>query len=633
MITDLATSAAPLQSSDGTTSAAVSGESLDWSETGPRSNRFGDVYFSTVDGLAEARAVFLAGCGLPDAWSERPQFVLGELGFGTGLNILALLELWRTTRPAGGHLNIFSVEAYPLTRDEAARALAAWPELAQLSALLLDAWPSDRRGFHRLDFPSLGATLDLWIGEAAEGLEAWSGAAHAWFLDGFSPALNPQMWTEPLLAQVAQRSKPSARLATFTVAGAVRRGLTAAGFAVEKKPGFGRKRERLEAWLPSAPSPAVAPTGVVPKSVVTSRVAIVGAGIGGAALARSLRRLDLTPVLIEAQAPGAGASGNPVALVTPRLDAGLGAAAELHAQAFAYASALYLRETPQAVIAQGALQLEGVQKDASRFDRIAAWDGFATGALRRLSRAEAVMRLDEPTATGGLAYAEALTIAPAVALAVWLDGVERVPGHVASLERAANGWRLLDNCGALIANADAVVLAAGPASLRLTSPPLALMAVRGQVCWTDAVPFTGAPGSFGSYALPLPSGGVLFGATHGREDWGTELRLEDEARNLDQLRQGRPRLAAAIEASRTRTPLEGRASLRAATPDHMPLAGAAAGADGVYLLSGLGARGFTLAPLLAEHVAALIVGPPSPLPRAVQALIDPARYATPSPNG
>ncbi|MHB8285496.1 MAG: tRNA (5-methylaminomethyl-2-thiouridine)(34)-methyltransferase MnmD [Caulobacteraceae bacterium] len=589
------------------------GASLDWTATGPRSRQFGDVYFSAVDGLAESRAVFLEGCGLPDAWRDRTRFVIAELGFGTGLNILAVMELWRTTRPAAGHLNIFSVEAYPLSRADAAQALAAWPELGEIAALLLDAWPSDRRGLHRVDFPTLGATLDLWIGEATDGLAAWTGAADAWFLDGFAPSVNPGMWSEALLAQVAARAAPGARIATFTVAGAVRRGLTAAGFAFEKKPGFGRKRERLEAWLPAAGPP---PTGA-PK-----RIAIVGAGIAGAALARSLRLLGHSPILIEAVAPGAGASGNPVALVTPRLDAGLGVGAELHAQAFAHATALYRRETPAAVMVQGALQLEGVAKDAGRFDRIAAWNGFATGAVTRLTPQEAAERLDEPTAAAGLAYAEALVIEPIKALAVWLEDVEVVAGEVASLVRHGDGWRLLDASGAVISKADAVVLAAGPACLRLA--PLALMPVRGQACWTHAVPFTGAPGSFGSYALPLPDGGTLFGATHGREDWGTELRDEDEARNLDQLAQGRPALAARIEASRVETPLQGRASLRASTPDHAPLAGRLE--DDLYVLTGLGARGFTLAPLLAEHIAALIDGGISPLPADIARAVDPQRY-------
>ncbi|HEX6866352.1 MAG TPA: tRNA (5-methylaminomethyl-2-thiouridine)(34)-methyltransferase MnmD, partial [Caulobacteraceae bacterium] len=194
---------------------------LIWDDQGlPRSALYGDVYFSADDGLAETRAVFLAGCGLPDAWAGRRHFTIGELGFGTGLNIAALLTLWRETRPDGARLHIFSVEAHPITRDEARRALARWPEIAEAANALTRRWPGRARGVHRLDLPEFAATLDVAVMEAGEALAGWDGAADAWFLDGFSPAANPQMWREELLAQVAARSAPGARAATFTVAGA-----------------------------------------------------------------------------------------------------------------------------------------------------------------------------------------------------------------------------------------------------------------------------------------------------------------------------------------------------------------------------------------------------------------------------
>ena len=246
-----------------------------------RSRAFGDVYFSTSDGLAESRAVFLAGCGLPEAWAGRERFVVGELGFGSGLNILALLDLWRRARPAGGQLHIFSVEAFPMPAEDArAGAGGVAGDRRPRRATYWRAGRAGRRGFHRVDFPALGARLDLAVMDVAEALEGWSGRADAWFLDGFSPALNPGMWTPQVFEAVARRSAPGARAATFTVAGAVRRGLADAGFEVAKAAGFGRKRERLEARLPAGPGPA---------EVTGPRVAIVGAGIAGAALVAGVR--------------------------------------------------------------------------------------------------------------------------------------------------------------------------------------------------------------------------------------------------------------------------------------------------------------------------------------------------------
>jgi len=583
-----------------------------WDEDGaPRSSRFDDVYFSKADGLAESRAVFLAGCGLPDAWRGRDRFVVGELGFGTGLNILALLDLWRRTAEPGARLHVFSIEAYPLTADEARRALAAWPELAEVAEAMLAQWPRRARGFHRLDFPQWGASLDLAVMDAAEALRAWSGSADAWFLDGFAPARNPGMWSEPVLEALAARSAPGARAATFTVAGAVRRGLEANGFAIEKKPGFGHKRERLEAWRPSVEGPRPSPA--------RPSVAIIGAGIAGAALARAFAAVGVRPLVVEAGRPGAGASGNPAGLVMPRLDAGGGAIAQLFAQAFARAHDLYAA-TAGAVIATGALQLESGEKDPSRFDRIAASGLFEAGTVHRLDAAASSARLGEPTAAGGLVFDEAVVLDPAAVLSAWLAGARMLDAQVTQLERNGAEWRLLDAAGAEIARVDVVCLASGAQTAAL-APEITLSPVRGQVSAAAADPRPPAA-IWGGYVIPTRTG-LLFGATHDRGQSSTAVLAEDHARNLDQLRETRPALAESLAPER----LEGRASLRAVTPDFLPLAGAVDGPEGLFVLSGLGSRGFCAAPLLAEHLAAAVMDAPSPLPRDLAGLLAPSRFA------
>ena len=580
-----------------------------WSEDGqPRSTLYGDVYFSAQDGLAESRVVFLRGCGLPDAWAGRARFVVGELGFGTGLNILALLDLWRAARPPGGQLNIFSVEAHPLSQDDAGRALARWPELADLAQPLLAQWPGRAGGSHRVEFPHLGAILDVAVGEAVAGLQGWSGRADAWFLDGFSPALNPAMWRDEVLGLVAARSAPGARAATFTVAGHVRRGLAAAGFNVEKQPGFGRKRERLAASLP----------GETTDPAPGRRVAIIGAGIAGAGAARAVRTLGGEPVIFEALARGAGASGNPAALVTPRLDAGLAAPARLFAQAFHRAVALYAA-CPGAVIGRGVLQLAEA-RDADRFTRIAASDLFEPGALAMISPAETHARLREPT-PAALDQASALSIDPHAVLAAWAPVV--TPGLVAAIDRDDGRWTLRGAEGEILGHADAVIVAAGPRVAELI-PGVDLQPIRGQASWAAMTAGDVPPATvWGGYVLPAP-GGLLFGATHDRGQTDTALRQEDHHRNLETLAGALPALAARLKDQT----LEGRAAIRAATGDQLPLAGAAPrGAVGLYVLGGFGSRGFSLAPLLAEHVAALAMGAPSPLPEPLSDLVEPARFA------
>ncbi len=564
-----------------------------------RSTLYGDIYFSMEDGLAESRAVFLKGCGLPEAWRGRCRFTVAELGFGTGLNIAALLDLWEEAREdgtvgAGAHLHIFSLEAHPLTREEALRALEPWPALSHVTRLLLDRWPGKRRGFHRIDLPELSATVDVAVMEAAEALAAWTGKADAWFLDGFSPALNPAMWREEVLQGVAARSAPGARAATFTVAGAVRRGLEGQGFTVEKLPGHGRKRQRLEARLPGEAPPAREPS-----------IAIVGAGIAGASLARAFAVLGLKAQVFADPAQVA-ASGNPAALVTPALDAGGGPRAALYAQAFARAVTLY-NALDGAVIATGALQLEAEPRDEARFDKVAVQDLFEPETLSRLDAADVAAILEEPPAAGGLLFEDGLVVEPALVLQAWAPIVD--PRPVVSA-----GGGVLTFAGGEEAGFDAIVLACGYGAGALC-PTLGLTPVRGQASLAEDID-SGVATAFGAYAIPTRTG-VLFGATHDRGDTLTDVRPADHQRNLTAVAVGRPHLAAALQS----LPLAGRAALRATTPDRLPIAGEVA--PGLFVLTGLGSRGFTTAPLLAEHVAALIAGVPSPLPAPLAALVAP----------
>jgi len=569
------------------------GSPLVWREDGlPQSSLYGDVYFSSVDGLAETRAVFLQGCCLPDRFGAQPDFTVGELGFGSGLNIAALLDLWRREKPEDGKLHIFSIEAHPLARDEAARILAHWPELGEAAQVLLDHWPGRARGFHRVDLPGFDAVLDLAVMDVIEALEAWDGAADAWFLDGFSPALNPAMWRDEVLAAVAARTAPGARAATFTVAGAVRRGLQAAGFEVAKRPGFGRKRERLEAWFPGARYP-----GAPPRTL-----AVIGGGVAGAALARAARAEGLAVTVVDAP-DSVAASGNPAALVTPALDAGGGPRAALYAQAFARAVALYEAE-PDAVIARGVTQSPAIDRDPARFAKVAAQDLFEPGAM--------VLR------DGALAMTQALVIEPAVVIAAWSGEIIR--RRVASLARDGEGWRLLDDAGDLILRADRVALAGGAATGDLAAD-LRLRPVRGQASWIQGE--TTAATAFGGYAVPTRDG-VLFGATHDRDQTAVDVRAEDHLRNLETLAKGLPDLARRL-AGKT---FDGRAAVRATTPDRLPLVGARNG--GLLVLAGLGSRGFCLAPLLAEHLVAKLLNRPSPLPRQLSHLLAADRFDSPA---
>lgn len=582
---------------------------LIWADDGsPQSGRFGDVYFSKEDGLAETRAVFLQGCGLPDAWQERTSFTVAELGFGTGLNIMALIDLWRQHGPGEGQLNIFSVEGFPLSRDEAARALSAWPELADTAAAVLADWPSGVPGFHRIDLPQWRVCLDLAIGDVNWALDQWCGQADAWFLDGFSPALNPGMWSPEVMALIRARSAAGARVATFTVAGLVRRGLADQGFVVEKKPGFGRKRERLEAYLPG---PAPAPTR-------PEAIAVVGGGIAGASIARALAARGARVTLIEAHQPGHGGSGFPAALVTPRLDAGDAVIADVHAQALRRSGQLYAG-VEGAILAPSVLQLEQAERDAARYDKIAAQPLWSRDQMKRVPAAEAAGLLGEASTPSGLMMEGAMALHPAAVLEAWLAGVERLSAQVGRLERDGDQWRISDAAGCPLLTADAVIVTAGWGTAALC-PDLPLNPVAGQADWVEGP--TSRPVAWGGYAVPTGKG-LLYGATH--ERGATDSLPSDAASdvNLATLAKALPALADQVQQA---PPSARRKAVRATTPDRLPISGPIPGAPGLYVLGGLGSRGFCVAPLLGEDIASRILGHPAPLPRASRERLSPARF-------
>ena len=224
-------------------------ERVAWRDQGtPVSTLFDDPYFSLQDGLRESQHVFLAGNGLPDRF--RDGFAIAELGFGTGLNLLATVKAWQA---AGGKgcLTYTSFEAHPMPAEDMARALSAFPDLAGIAGPFVDNWARGARSF------TLGAVrVNVVQGDARATLQGWQGQANAWYLDGFSPAKNPELWGADLMAEVARHTAPGGTFATYTAAGFVRRGLQAAGFQVERCQGYGRKRHMSRGVLPPKMAPA-----------------------------------------------------------------------------------------------------------------------------------------------------------------------------------------------------------------------------------------------------------------------------------------------------------------------------------------------------------------------------------------
>ena len=611
---------------------------LNWKPDGtPVASAFDDVYFSLSDGLEETRNVFLKACGLPERWVDTRHFTVAELGFGSGLNFLGLLDAWQSSeKRSDAWLHFVSVEKYLMSGEDAARVLNRWPDLSDLSSLLLKRWPILTRGVQRIDFPEIRASLTLYIGDVSAWLMTHDFKADAWFLDGFAPAKNDQMWSPELYPLIAQHSAPGCLIGTYTVAGSVRRGLADAGFEVSKQPGFGRKRERLEARWPEHASVQTGPDIYLTQAEAQEfeKVVVIGAGIAGASVARQFADAGYPVEVIDReQKPAEGASGNPLGLVMPRLDAGDTAQARLLIQSYLYALSYYDRLAPDAVTRVNVHQLAGSEKDKIRFSKLLDDPPLDNDWLA------ANQERDK-----GLVHHNALLIEPSSVVTSLLDHpkIELKFGnnisHIGDL-RSDNSTLTL------------FVIASGWQSQPLLKEAFMPIAGRlGQVEFSDVADHSGNKKSeavaSGTYALKH-NGKLLFGATFEPIDLQDEPMVSDAARseNLGAFYQIAPEWAGEVDENC----LQSRASVRATTPDRFPLAGclfeteAASEAldplrhgapvtesvphfPDVYVLSGLGARGFTFAPLMAASIRAMALSEPSPLARPELEAVSPIRF-------
>lgn len=589
----------------------------------PRDPASGDIYYAVGDGLAEARHVFLDGVGAPGLWRDRPAVAIGELGFGTGLNFLATWQAWRRTRASdAARLDYVAIEGAPFTVADLARAHAAFPELAEPAAALRAAWPPPVGGFHRLAFDGGRVSLTLVLADVEAGLAALARPLDAWYLDGFAPGRNPAMWSDAVLREVARLCRPGAAVASFTAAGAVRRGLAAAGFEVARRPGHGAKRHCLAARAPGE-RPAV--DGATPS------VAVIGAGVAGLSVARALDGRGLAVRVFDRAGAGAEASGIPAAMIAPRLQKTETPRRTFNALAYLHALRVY-GGMPTVWSGRGALTLARDADDAAAQARLVGELGWPTEVMQPLDAAVASQRLGAPAARGGLLHPAAGALDGRQLMTALAVGVEVETAEVARLAAAQQGWRLLDAGGGGIAGVDRVVVAAGPWSGRLlgeTAPPI--RANRGQ-----ASVFAGADGpalgvTFGGYLAPTADGGRVLGATFERlagpdvDGWRTPRDADHDA-NRASLAAQLPALAEQLGA-----PEAAWVGLRATTPDYLPYAGEVA--DGLYLCAGLGSRGFQAAPLLAELLADDVVGAPAPLPAEVVAALRPGRFSAQASGG
>ena len=641
---------------------------LDWNEAGtPVSSEFGDVYFSNDNGLSETRYVFLQQNRLPARFSHHDSdiFVIGETGFGTGLNFLATMAAFLEQAPQtgnGSRLHFISFEKYPLTQADLRKALAAWPELAHLSQDLIAQWPLPVSGCHRLIFAGGRIRLDLWLGDIKEMLpqvpHPATGLVDAWYLDGFSPAKNPEMWTQDLFDGLARLARPQATIATFTCAGFVRRGLIAAGFAMQKVKGHGSKREMLAGErADKLPQQSITPCYARPAGRA-GEVLIIGGGIASAMTALSLvERGRKVTLLCQDDEPAGGASGNRQGALYPLLNGEHDALSRFYSLAFGFARSRLLalaERHPVAFSLCGVTQLGYDDKSAAKLTKMAQGP-FPPELMHPLSEPEVEQVVGLPCGHGGVSYPQGGWLCPADLTRAAI-GKAQAGGllevlfntQIATVTEQADGWQV-ESCDGRRWQSPTLVVAAGhqlPALIPFAELPL--YPVRGQV---SHVPTSASLSRlntvlcYDGYLTPANEGQHCIGASYGRNQTEIAFRAEEQTQNQARLQACLPqqRWPAEVDVSGN----QARVGVRSASRDHLPVAGPvarlAALADhnlkapvdqqsplplypGLYVLGALGSRGLCSAPLCGELLASEICGDPLPLAADLLEALHPARY-------
>jgi len=641
-------------------------DDLEWHEGQPYSRRFGDVYFSRDSGLGETRHVFLAGNRLAERWSALEpgaSFAIGETGFGTGLNFLCTWALWEQTVPRDARLHFFSVEQHPLTADDLARALDLWPELRPQANAFLGQWDALTPGWHRFRFAEGRVTLTLAIGDAVGELAELDASVDAWFLDGFAPARNPEMWSDALFAQLARCSHVGTTFATYTSAGDVRRGLEKVGFRVEKGSGFGRKREMLRGEYALAPTaePRARPWFALPAHRGTRNAIVIGGGLAGTSAANSLAVRGWKVTLVErARELATGSSGNPQGILYTRL-----AARDTPLRRIVLAGYLHTLRRLRELLPEsddtwrrcGVLQLAFDAEEHKRQAALANDESLAS-ILRPVTREEASAIAGVPLPHGGLFFpGSGWAHPPAIcrALADHPNIALRCETEALRLVRADDEWRIEGESG-LIAAAPIVVIAAALDTRNFkATAQLPLRTIAGQLTQIPATPAGAALKAVVSGKggiAPARHGLHTVGATHRMREAATDIRVADHAENLAMLARLAPSLYATLGAERLDpATLAGRAGVRVSTPDYLPLIGPVADAaafahtyarlthdatldlreptpwhDGLWLTTAHGSRGL-ITPLLAgELLASALDAEPEALPRRLLEALHPSRF-------
>lgn len=605
----------------------------------PYSAAFDDVYHSALGGPAQARHVFLGGNELPQRWQGKDRFVILETGFGTGLNFLATWQAWRDDAQRCRRLHFISFEKHPFTPADLAACQQAWPEFAELAAELQQKWPPLVPGMHRLHLDQGRVILTLTFGDAATQVRTVDASVDAFFLDGFSPPKNPELWSPHFCKGLARLTAPGATLATWSVAGHIRQALQEAEFEVAKRPGFAGKRQMLSGRFRSQRPNRHAPPA-------ERHAIVIGAGIAGSTAAHALASAGWrVTVLEQASGPATGASSNLAGVLRPLPSADDNRLSRLTRAGYLATRALLERLPEVRWDACGVMHLGREPIHEAQQRRAVEQLGWPPEVLQFIDRDDASRRLGWPVDTGGWWFPNGGWVRPSslcqAALAAFPEHIAvRYDSAVDRLNRTPDGWQALAADGKVLAEAPVLIMASGHAAPRFAQFAwLPQRAARGQVSHLPASATPDLPHVVCKlgYATPAIDGLRLIGATLQSGDPDTALRAIDHQENLARLNLSLPGFAQDIDLSS----LAGRVGFRPMSPDRLPIVGqlpdpAAAGPNarlhslprqpGLWCVQGYGARGIVWSALMADLLVSRLEGEPLPLENDLVDAVDPGRF-------
>ncbi|ADV85891.1 bifunctional tRNA (5-methylaminomethyl-2-thiouridine)(34)-methyltransferase MnmD/FAD-dependent 5-carboxymethylaminomethyl-2-thiouridine(34) oxidoreductase MnmC [Vibrio vulnificus] len=649
---------------------------LGWNEVGtPVSDQFDDVYFSNVNGLEETRYVFLKQNLIPERWQEfdRRRFVIGETGFGTGLNFLAVWQAFNDFLRANPdatlkELHFVSFEKFPLSKQDLIKAHQAWPELAELAEKLHRHYPPAVPECHRIVLDNGAVTLDLWLGDIKDCLPSVpygeEGIIDTWFLDGFAPSKNPEMWNQDLFNGMAKLARSECRVATFTSAGFVRRGLIEAGFAMKKVKGFSTKREMIAGCMETRQQQSRhAPYFNRTSASHLDSIAIIGGGIASAALAKALvqRGQKVTLYCKHAQA-AEGASGNRQGAVYPLLNGSHDGVSRVFAPAFLFARQ-FVEQAAQALTFDhdwcGVTQLMWDEKSTNKLDKMLAGN-FAPELIQKLSAEKTAEKIGLPIDMASVHYPLGGWLCPAELTQALFAQLGTLDNFTAKFEQSVEQliWDEMSQHWQVHTQGQhdtysAVVIANGHEFQTFSqTADIPLGQVKGQVSHAPATETLSKLKSvlcYDGYMTPVNPNNqhLCIGASYDRRHLDTEFDVNAQQENAEKLTQCVPNQKWAKEVDTSGN--LSRQGIRCVSRDHLPFVGNVGDFSAIkrqyadlphtqaedievisqfpnlFCLLGLGSRGLSSAPLMAELLASQICNDPLPLPVDVLEELHPSR--------